>query len=90
MLGIDHQHGRWGEVEPGTDPGVSGGQREVGFQGQNREEVYAWVDQTCCGSKTTRSWNEKAEGLVRRYVEKMTGLSRAQVTRLISCYLARR
>src|ERR1700680_1269927 len=27
MLGIDHQHGRLGEVEPGADPGVFGGQR---------------------------------------------------------------
>jgi transposase InsO family protein len=29
-----------------------------------------------------------ARGLVRRYIEKMTGLSRAQVTRLIACYTA--
>ena len=26
MLGIDHQHGRFGSDEPGTDPGVSGSQ----------------------------------------------------------------
>ena len=29
-----------------------------------------------------------ARGLVRRYIEKMTGLSRAQITRLIGCYTA--
>jgi transposase InsO family protein len=29
-----------------------------------------------------------ARGLVRRYIEKMSGLSRAQVTRLIACYTA--
>jgi len=28
MLGIDHQHGRRREPEPGTDPGLDRGQRE--------------------------------------------------------------
>ena len=29
-----------------------------------------------------------SEGLVRRYLERTTGLSRAQLTRLVKCYLA--
>jgi hypothetical protein len=32
MLGIDHQHGRFGSDESGADPGVSGGQRRSAFR----------------------------------------------------------
>lgn len=59
----------------------------VGFEGGNREEVYIWVDRTL--SQQGYSELAKAErGLLRRYVQKMTGLSRAQTTRLIGQYLA--
>ena len=62
------------------------GSGEVGFKGQKREEIYAWVDQTL---KRQRYGELKRSqrGLVRRYVEKMTGLSRAQTTRLIKVYM---
>src|SRR6266436_767340 len=33
MLGIDHQHGRRRNAEPGADPGVSGRQRRVALPG---------------------------------------------------------
>jgi transposase InsO family protein len=62
------------------------GSGEVGFQGENREEVYAWVDQTL-RQQGYEELKRSERGLVRRYVEKMTGLSRAQVTRLITVYL---
>lgn len=58
---------------------------EVGFQGKNRAEVYGWVNQTL----RTQGYGElkrSARGLIRRYLEKVTGLSRAQVTRLITMY----
>ena len=61
---------------------------EVQFEGRNREEVYGWVDQTLRG-QGCEELGRTGRGLVRRcYLEKMTGLSRAQVTRLITQYLA--
>jgi len=58
---------------------------EVAFQGCKRSEVYGWVDRTLREQK----WDElkrSSRGLVRRYLEKMTGLSRAQITRLIQLW----
>ena len=57
----------------------------VGFEGKNREEVYGWVNEAL-RSQGYEGLKRSARGLVRRYVEKMTGLSRAQVTRLIAMY----
>lgn len=59
---------------------------EVGFKGQNRGEVYGWVNQTL-QQQRYEELKRSERGLVRRYVEKMTGLSRAQTTRLITVYL---
>jgi len=59
---------------------------EVGFQGRNQAEVYGWVNQALCQQRY-RELKRVGRGLVRRYLEKMTGLSRAQVTRLITQYL---
>lgn len=58
----------------------------VQFAGQSREEVYRWVERTLRAQDYGRL-NRLGKGLVRRYVAKMTGLSRAQVTRLIGSYL---
>jgi transposase InsO family protein len=55
----------------------------VHFAGQQREEIYAWVN----GFLEAQKWHQlerSARGLTRRYMEKMTGLSRAQITRLIT------
>ena len=57
----------------------------VHFAGAKKEDVYAWVS----GRLEEQNWAElgrTARGLMRRYMEKMTGLSRAQVTRLITRY----
>lgn len=62
------------------------GSGAVGFKGQNREEVYGWVDQTL-RQQRYEGLLRSERGLVRRYAEKMTGLSRAQTTRLITVYL---
>jgi transposase InsO family protein len=59
---------------------------EAGFKGRNREDVYAWVNETLRGQRYQES-KRSGRGVVRRYIEKMTGLSRAQVTRLITLYL---
>jgi transposase InsO family protein len=61
------------------------GSGEVRFAGQRREEVYGWVEQTLVRQRYA-SLDKAGKGLVRRYLARMTGLSRAQVTRLITAY----
>src|ERR1700689_500308 len=62
-----------------------GGSGEVRFAGQRRDEVYGWTEGTLVQHQYgVLSRQEK--GLVRRHVARMTGLSRAQVTRLITSY----
>jgi transposase InsO family protein len=58
---------------------------EVKFEAQDRGELYEWVKQ-CLGRQGYGGLKRSGKGLVRRYVAKMTGLSRAQVARLIGCY----
>jgi transposase InsO family protein len=62
------------------------GNQGVRFEGQQREEIYAWVDQAL-RQQDYRGLGRTGRGLVRQYLGKMTGLSRAQVTRLITPYL---
>ena len=62
--------------------GASG---EVRFQAQNREERYGWVERVLRAQDYARL-GRAAKGLIRRYVAKMTGLSRAQTARLIRLY----
>jgi hypothetical protein len=52
----------------------------VRFAGQRREEVYGWVEKTLVRFQYT-SLDKPGKGLVRRYLSRMTGLSRARVTR---------
>ena len=61
------------------------GSGEVRFAGQRREEVYAWVEKTLVRHGYA-SLDRAGKGLLRRYLGRMTGLSRAQVTRLIRQY----
>src|ERR1043165_7898768 len=57
----------------------------VGFEGRNRQEVYGWVNRIL-DQQAYGKLNRSGRGLVRRYVQKITGLSRAQTTRLIGQY----
>jgi hypothetical protein len=61
------------------------GSGQVRFAGQRREEVYGWVEKTLVRHQYV-SLNRTDKGLVRRYLARMTGLGRAQVTRLIAEY----
>jgi transposase InsO family protein len=58
----------------------------VRFVGTSRTELYGWVERLLChheyGGQKRRS-----KGLLRAYLEAMTGFSRAQSTRLIGGYL---
>lgn len=58
----------------------------VAFEARNREEVYGWVNRTLEQQQYTKL-GRTCRGLIRQYVSKMTGLSRAQTTRLIGQYL---
>ena len=61
------------------------GTGEVRFAGQRREEVYAWTERTLVRHQYGALSREE-KGVLRRYLACMTGLSRAQVTRLITSY----
>jgi transposase InsO family protein len=60
---------------------------EIRFESKNREQVYGWMERVLVEQEYALQ-GKAARGLVRRYIEKMTGLSRAQVTRLIARYTA--
>ena len=60
---------------------------EIRFEAADREQLYVWVERVLVGQQYAVQ-GKAARGLVRRYIEKMTGLSRAQVTRLIARYTA--
>ncbi|MEP7353132.1 MAG: integrase, partial [Acidobacteriota bacterium] len=62
------------------------GSGDVQFAGQKRGEIYAWVERTLVDHQYGRG-SRAVKGLVRRYVGRMTGLSRAQVRRLIASYV---
>ena len=60
---------------------------EFRFEASNREEVYGWVEAALVEHEYA-SQKREAKGVLRRYISKMTGLSRAQATRLIARYMA--
>jgi transposase InsO family protein len=59
---------------------------EVQFEGQRRQEVYEWITRLL-RQQGYRTQGKVVRGLLRSYVAKMTGRSRAQVTRLIGRYM---
>jgi hypothetical protein len=50
---------------------------EIHFKGKGRAEVYAWVARTLRQHRYSHQ-DRAAKGLLRQYLAKMTGLSRAQ------------
>jgi len=61
------------------------GSAEVRFAAQKREELYGWVEQTLVRHEYA-TLRRPEKSLVRCYMGRMTGLSRAQITRLITSY----
>ncbi|MGH9583413.1 MAG: integrase [Bryobacteraceae bacterium] len=59
---------------------------EVRFEAANRKELYGWICRTLCEQEYWKQSRE-SKGLLRRYLAKMTGLSRAQATRLSAQYM---
>ncbi len=60
---------------------------EVRFEAEDRQQLYGWVERVLVGQQYAHL-GKASRGLVRRYIEKMTGLGRAQGTRLIARYTA--
>jgi transposase InsO family protein len=61
--------------------------KEVRFEASERKEVYGWIERLLCQQEYMQQ-GRRARGLLRRYIAKMTGFSRAQVTRLVGRYVA--
>jgi transposase len=59
---------------------------EIQFEGKRRREVYEWITRLL-HQQGYRTQGKVVRGLLRRYAAKMTGLGRAQVTRLIGRYM---
>jgi hypothetical protein len=60
------------------------GSRSIEFTGQNRAELYGFVQQVLVAQQYARQ-GKKQRGAVRAYRSKVTGLSLPQRTRLIRC-----
>lgn len=58
----------------------------IEFAGQGRAEVYDWVQKTLVAQEYARH-GKKGRGAIRAYLSKVTGLSMAQITRLIRSYM---
>lgn len=58
----------------------------IEFGGCSRGEKYGWVEQVLAGQNYA-GLSKAERGVVRAYVEKVTGMSRSQTTRLIRGYL---
>ena len=57
----------------------------IHFAGEKRQQVYEWMERFLCHQEYQQQ-GRPTRGLLRRYMGKMTGLSRAQVMRLIGRY----
>jgi len=61
------------------------GSEEVEFRGLTVEEKYRWIEEVLIRFKYHRLKRDE-KGVIRRYIERITGYSRAQVSRLIREY----
>ena len=59
--------------------------QEVGFQGKGRKEIYTFVNQVL-RQQDYAKLRRASKGLVKSYLAKISGMSRAQMTRLIGSY----
>ena len=59
--------------------------QDIRFEGETQQQIYHWIEQVLSRQEYHQQ-SRQARGLLRSYLTKMTGLSRAQVTRLIARY----
>jgi hypothetical protein len=65
------------------------GSQEHRFQGKGREEVYEWITPTL-RVQEYRKQGKRMRGLLKRYLQKMTGGSRPRITILVARYMEHR
>ena len=65
------------------------GSRSIGFAAPQREAIYEFIERVL-KSQQYRRINRGQKGIVRRFLVKMTGLSRAQLTRWIGRWMQTR
>ena len=65
------------------------GNRKACFSTKAREETYAFIEGTLQGQQY-RKLSKGQKGIVRRFLVKVTGLSRAHITRLVGCWTKQR
>jgi hypothetical protein len=65
------------------------GNRKVRLATETREETYGLVEATL-HRQQYRKLSKGQKGVVRRFLVKVTGLSRAQMTRLVGCWMKQR
>ena len=58
----------------------------IEFEGKDRAEMYRWITRTLA-EQQYREQGKPMRGLLLRYIKKLTGRSRTQVTRLVSQYM---
>src|ERR1017187_8944899 len=85
MLGIDDQSEQQTGNEPGRDPGFFESQRSRAFRRREKGGGLR-LGERVPGEQNWDALGRTARALLRRYMEKMTGVSRAQITRLITRY----
>ena len=61
------------------------GNEAVEFRGLTAQEKYCWIEEVLIRFKYHRL-KRGEKGVIRRYIEKVTGYSRSQVSRLIAEY----
>ncbi len=57
----------------------------IEFSGSGRQEIYAWTERVLVAQEFA-SQSKNRRGLIRAYIEKMTGLSASHLTRLMRSY----
>src|SRR5437867_11740203 len=65
------------------------GSRSIGFSAPKREAIYEFIERVL-KSQQYRRISRGQKGIVRRFLVKMTGLSRAQLTRWIGRWMKTR
>ena len=65
-----------------------GGSEAIEFRGLTTEERYCWIKEVLIRFKYHRLKRDE-KGVIRRYIERITGYSRSQVSRLITQYKRR-
>jgi hypothetical protein len=67
---------------------ILAGSEEIAFKGIARAQRYLWIESVLKRFKYFKL-NRKGKGLVKAYIQRLSGLSRAQVTRLVlKCLMA--